>query len=138
MFYATSKFDVRKVNSLVHSPIKPHALFKKQRSSKVSIHLQDKVNRLLDVLEQYEIFSRVNKEEQPKGNTFINRVIILAEEESFKIVLEARYINSLIDESKFNWPIEPIQVIRTKINGRYFTTADMKSAYKPNALDEQS
>ena len=39
---------------------------KKQRASKVPIHLQDKVNRLLDILEKYEIISPVNREEQPK------------------------------------------------------------------------
>ena len=88
--------------------------------------------------EQYNIISPVNKEEQPKGNTFINPVIILAKGESLKIVLDARYLNSLIDESKCNWPIEPIQVILTKINGKYFTTADMNSAYNQMPLDEQS
>ena len=51
--------------------------------------------------------SPVNEEEQPKGNTFINPVIILAKRESLKIVLDARYLNSLIDESKSDWPIEP-------------------------------
>ena len=64
--------------------------------------MQDKVNRLLEILEQYEIIIPVNKEEQPKVNTFINPVIILAKGESLKIVLHARYLNSLIDESKFN------------------------------------
>ena len=96
------------------------------------------MNRLLDILQQYNIISPVNKEEQPKGNTFINPVIILAKGESLKIVLDARYLNSLIDESKCNWPIEPIQVILTKINGKYFTTADMNSAYNQMPLDEQS
>ena len=96
------------------------------------------MNRLLDILEQYKIISPVNKEEQPKGNTFINPVIILAKGESLKIVLDARYLNSLIDESKCNWPIEPIQVILTKINGKYFTTADMNSAYNQMPLEEQS
>ena len=113
--YATSKFDVGKLNSPLHLPLKPDAVFKKQRASKVPIHLRDKVNRLLDILEQYEIFSPVNIEEQPKGNTFINPVIILAKGEPLKIVLDARYLNSLIDESQCNWPIEPIQVILTKI-----------------------
>ena len=136
--YATSKFDVGKVNSPLHLPLKPDAVFKKQRASKVPIHLHDKVNLLLDILEQYEIISPVNKEEQPKGNTFINPVIILAKGESLKIVLDARYLNSLIDESKCIWPIEPIQVILTKINGNYFTTADMNSAYNQMPLDEQS
>ena len=136
--YPTSKFDVGKVSSSLHLPLKRDAVFKKQRASKVPIHLHDKVNRLLNILEQYEIISPVNKEEQPKGNTFINPVIILAKGESLKIVLDARYLNSLIDESKCNWPFEPIQVILTKINGKYFTTADMNSAYNQMPLDEQS
>ena len=136
--YATSKFDVGKISSSLHLPLKPDAVFKKQRASKVPIHLHDKVNRLLDILEQNNIISPVNKKEQPKGNTFINPVIILAKGESLKIVLDARYLNSLIDESKCNWPIEPIQVILTKINGKYFTTADMNSAYNQMPLDEQS
>ena len=113
--YATSNIDVGKVNSSLYLPLKPDAVFKTQRTRKVPIHLHDKVNRLLDILEQNyeETISPVNKEEQPNGNTFINPVIILAKGESLKIVLDARYLNSLIDESKCNWPIEPIQVIST-------------------------
>ena len=82
--YATSKFDVGKISSKLHLPLKPDAVFKKQRASKVPINLQDKVNRLLDILEQFEIISPVNKEEQPQGNTFINPVIIFAKGESLK------------------------------------------------------
>ena len=67
--------------------------------------MQDKVNRLLDILEQYEIIFPVNKEEQSKGKTFINPVIILATGESLKIVVDARYLNSLIDECKSNWRV---------------------------------
>ena len=136
-FYATSKFDVGEVNLLPHLPLKPDAVFKKQRAIKATIHLQDEVNRLLDMLEQYEIISPVNKEEQPKGNTFKNPVIFLAEGESLKIVLYARYLNSPIDESKCNWPIEPIQVILTK-KRKYFKTADMNYAYNQMPFDEQS
>ena len=50
---------------------------------------KEKVNQLLEILEQYEIISPVNKEEQSESNTFINRVIILAKGESLKIVLDA-------------------------------------------------
>ena len=136
--YATSKFDVGKVNSPLNLPLKLDAVFKKQRASKVPIHLQDKVNQILEILEEYEINSPVNKEEQPKGNTFINPVIILTKVETLKIVLNARYLNSLVDESKFNWPIEPIQVFLTKRNGKFFTTADMNKAYNQMPLDDQS
>ena len=64
--YATSIFDVGKFSSSLHLPLKPDAVFKKQRASKVPIHLNDKVNRLLDVLEQYEIVSPVKKERTTK------------------------------------------------------------------------
>ena len=117
--------------------MEPDAVFKR-RASKLPTHLHDKVNRLLDILEQYEIISSVNKAEQPKGNTIPNPVFILAKGESLKKVLDARYLNSLIDESKCNWPIEPIQVILTKIDGKYFTSADMNSAYNQMPLDDQS
>ena len=50
---------------------------------------KEKVNQLLEILEQYEIISPVNKEEQSESNTFINRVIILAKGESLKIVFDA-------------------------------------------------
>ena len=71
--YATSKFDVGKISSSLHLPLKTRRSFQKNREQvKYQFHLHDKVNRLLDILEQYNIISPVNKEEQPKGNTFIN------------------------------------------------------------------
>ena len=66
-----------------------------------------------------KLFSPVNKEEQPKGNTFKNPVIKIAKGEPLTIILDARYLNSFINESKCNWPIEPIQAIIQKINGKY-------------------
>ena len=138
MVYATSKFDDGKVKSLLPLTLKPDAIFKKQRARIFSIHLQDKFNRLLDILEQYEIISPLKTEKQQKGNTFINPVINLAKRELLKIGLDAKYVNSLVDDSKCNWPIEPIQVVLIKINVKYLTTADMNSAYNQMPLDEQS
>ena len=51
---------------------------------------------------------------------------------------KCKILYSPIDESKCNWPIEPIQVILTKTTGKYFTTADMNTAYNQMPLDEQS
>ena len=47
-------------------------------------------------------------------------------------------MNSIIDESKCNWPIEPVDVALTRINGTIFTTADLKSAFNQIPLNEQS
>ena len=44
----------------------------------------------------------------------------------------------MIDEPKCNWPIEPVDVALTRINGTIFTTADLNSAYNQMPLDEES
>ena len=118
--------------------MKKDALFKKQRISKVLIHLRERIQKLLDILKKYDIIAPVNKEQLSTGNTITNPVIILRKGESLKIVLDARYLNSMIDESKFNRPIEPVDVALTRINGIIFTTADLNSAFNQIPLDEES
>ena len=44
----------------------------------------------------------------------------------------------MIDESKCNWPIEPVDVALTRINGTIFKKADLNSAYNRIPLDKQS
>ena len=44
----------------------------------------------------------------------------------------------MIDESKCNWPIEPVDVALTRINCTIFTTADLNSAYNQIPLDNES
>ena len=48
--YATTKFDVGKTKVKLNVPIKKDAIFKKQRISKVPIHLRERIQKLLDVL----------------------------------------------------------------------------------------
>ena len=136
--YATTIFDVGKTKVKLNLPIKKDAIFKKQRISKVPIHLRERIQKLLDVLKKCDIIAPVNKEQLSTGNTFTNPVIILRKGESVKKVLDARYLNSMIDESMCIWPIEPVVVAITRINGTIFTTADLNSAYNQIPLDEDS
>ena len=136
--YAATKFDVGKTKVKLNLPMKKDAIFKKQRISKVPIHFRERIQKLLDILKKYDIIAPVNKEQLSTGNIFTNPVIILRRGESLKIVLDARYLNSMIDESKCNWPIEPVDVALTRINGTIFTTADLNSAYNQIPLDEES
>ena len=136
--YATTEFAVGKTKVKVNLPMKKDAFFKKQRISKVPIHLRERIQKLHDVLKKYDIIATVNKDQLSTGNTFTNPVIILRKRESLKIVLDARYLNNMIDESKCNWPIEPVDVALTRINGTIFATADLNSAYNQIPLDKQS
>ena len=112
--------------------------FSKKIFSKVPIHLRERIQKLLDVLKRYDIIAPVNTEQLSTGNIFTNPVIILRQRESLKKVFDARYLNSMIDESKCNWPIEPVDVALTRINGTIFLIADLNSAYNQIPLDEQS
>ena len=136
--YATTKFDVGKTKVKLNLPMKKDAVFKKQRVSKVPIHLRDRTQIVFNVLKKYDIISPVNKEQLSTGNTFTNPVIILRKGESLKIVFDARYLNSMIDESKGNWPIEPVDIALTRKNGTRFTTADLNSAYNQIPLNNES
>ena len=44
----------------------------------------------------------------------------------------------MIDETECSWPIEPIQVILTRIKGPIFSIADMNSTYNQMPLDKSS
>ena len=136
--YATAKFDIGKTKLKLNLPMKKDANFRKQRLGKVSVHLRVRIQKLLDVLKKYDIISPVNKEQLSTGNTFTNPVIILRKGESLKIGLDARYLNSVIDESNCNWPIELADVALTRINGTIITTADLNSANNQIPLSNES
>ena len=50
--YATTKFDVGKTKVKLNLPMKKDAIFKKQRISKVPIHLRERIQKLLDIFKK--------------------------------------------------------------------------------------
>ena len=117
--YVPSKFDAGKIKVELNLPLKDTAVFKKQRAIRIPLQLQDRVQHLLDTLTHFDIIAPVNTFPH-HGNTFTNPVIILINGESLKIVLDACQLNTMIDETKRNWPIEPIQIKLTPIKGPIF------------------
>ena len=57
MIYATAKLFAKKILQLLHFQLKAHELFKNQHATKIP----KKVNRLLDILEQYDKISPSDK-----------------------------------------------------------------------------
>ena len=114
------------------------AIFKEPKTARIPLHSQDRVKHLLDISTHFDIIAPVNTDSLTTGNTFINTVIILKKIKSFIIVLDARQLNTMIDETKCGWPIQPIQDILTRIKGPIFSIADMNSAYNQIPLDKPS
>ena len=136
--YITSKFDVVKIRVELNLPLKATALFKKQKATRIPLQLKDRVQLLIDILTDFDNIASVNRDSLTTGNTLIKPVIILKKGEFLKIVLDARQLNTMINETKFSWPIEQIQIILTRIKGPIFSIADMSSAYNQRPLDKPS
>ena len=71
------------------------------------------------------------------GSEFINPIIILPKGSIVKLVIDARYLNSITDLSRYSWPLEPIGSLITKLKGNFFPTSDLCSAYNQVPLTEE-
>ena len=94
--YATSKFDVGKINVELNLPLKVTAIFKKQRATRIPFQLKDRVQHLLDILTHLDTIAPVNTDPLTTGNNFVNPVIILKKGRPLKIVLDARQLKTMI------------------------------------------
>ena len=51
-----------------------------------------------------------------------------------KLVIDARYLNSVTDLTNYSWPLEPVQMIMTGVNGKFFSVSDPSCAYHQEPL----
>ena len=58
--YGTSKFNVVKIKVELSLALKATAIFKKQRSTRIQLQLQDRVQHLLDILINFDIIAPLN------------------------------------------------------------------------------
>ena len=72
------------------------------------------------------------------GSEFINPIIILPKGNIVKLVIDARYLKSITDLSRYSWPLEPIGSLIIKLKGNFFTTSDLCSAYNQVPLTEET
>ena len=72
------------------------------------------------------------------GWLFTDPIIILTKGDTGKLVIDARYINSITDISNYSWRLEPVQMLLTRLDGIYYTTSDLVSAYNQVPLSEDN
>ena len=98
--------------------------------------ISEKLERLLDELIQAGIIRELN-ENDDMNSWFVNPVIIFPKKDYVKLVI-ARYLNSITDTSNSSWPLEPLNVLMTRITGTIFTRSDLSSAYNQVPLTEDT
>ena len=72
------------------------------------------------------------------GSLFVNPIILLPKADYVKLVIDARCLNSITDLTNYSWPLEPVQMIMTRINGKYFTASNLSCAYHQVPLSEET
>ena len=53
----------------------------------------------------------------------------MSKKDYVKLVLDARYLNSVTDLTNYSRPLEPVEMNMTKVKGKIFSTSDLSCAY---------
>ena len=72
------------------------------------------------------------------GSLFFKPFILMPENDSVKLVIDARYLNSVTDLINYPWPLEPVQMIMTTVNGKVFSVSDLSCTYHQVALNPET
>ena len=126
--YSLHQSDVGKTRQKFHVTLKPNMELKLQRANKVPLHLKGKVEKLLTQLKEAGIVREMG-DDYEMGSLFVNPIILMPKNDYFKLVIDARYLDSVTDVTNYFWPLEPVQIIMPRVNGKFFSVSDLSCAY---------
>ena len=126
--YSLQKFDVGKNRQKSHVTLKPNVELKRQRASKVPLHSKDKLENLLTQLKDTDIVREMGDDDE-MGSLFGNPIVLMPKSNYVKLLIDARYLKSITDLTNYSWPLEPLQMIITRVNGKFFSVSDLSCAY---------
>ena len=72
------------------------------------------------------------------GSLFVNPIKLLPKADYGKLVIDARYLNSINNPTNSSWPLEPVQTIMTRISGKYFTSSGLSCGYHQVPLSNET
>ena len=125
--YSQQKFDVGKTRQKFHVTLTPNVELKRQRPSKVPLHLKEKLVKLLTQLRDAFIIRELVDDDE-MGSLFVNLIILMSKNHYVKLVIDARYLNSVSDLTNSSGHSEPVQMIMTRINDKVFSVSDLSCA----------
>ena len=101
---------------------------KRQRASKVPLHLKDKLEKLLTQLKDADIIREFG-DDDAVGSLFVTPIVLMPKNDYLKLVIDARCMNSVTDPTNYSCPLEPVQMIMTRVNGKFVSVSDLSCAY---------
>ena len=92
-----------------------------------------KLESLLTQQENADVIREIGDDDE-LGSLFVNSNILMPKKDQVKIVFDARHINSVTDLTKHSSPLEPVKMIMTRVNGKFFSKSDFSCAYRQKLL----
>ena len=135
--YSQHEFDVGQTRQNFHVTLKSNVELKRQRPSKVPLHLKEKLEKLLTQLKDADIIREMGDDDE-MGSSFVNPIIVMPKNDYVKLVIDARYLNSVTDLTNYSWPLKPVQVNMTRVNGKVFSVSDLSCAYHQIPLSPET
>ena len=135
--YSQHKFDVGKTRQKFHVTLKPNVELKRQRTIKVPLHLKEKLEKFLTQLRDADSIREMGDDHE-MGSLFVNPIILMPKRDYVKLVIDARFLNSVTDLTNYSWPLEPVQMIMTRVNGNFFSVSDLSCAYHQVPLSPET
>ena len=126
--YSQHKFDIGQTKQKFHVTLKSISELRKQRPSKYPLHIKDKLEKLVGQLQDSGNLREMGDDDE-LGLLFVHPILLLPEADYVKLVIDARYLNSITNLTNYSWPLEPVRMIMTRINGKYYTASDLSSAF---------
>ena len=135
--YSQQNFDVGKTCQQFHFTLKPNVELKRQRPCKIPLQLKEKLEKLLTQLKDADIIREMGDDDE-MGSLFVNPIILMPKNDYVKLIIDARYLNSVTDLTNYSWPSETVQIIMTRVNGKVFSVSDLSCAYHQVPLSPET
>ena len=72
------------------------------------------------------------------GSPLVNPIILMPKIDYVKLVIDARYLNSMTQLTNYSWLLAPVLMIMTRINGKIFSVSNLSCAYHQIPLSPET
>ena len=135
--YSQHNFQLGQICQKIHVTPKPNVEQKQQQPSRVPIHLKEKLEKLLTQLKDADIIRKMGDNEE-MGSLFVNAILLMPMNDYVNLVIGARHFSSATDLTNYSWPLEPVQMIMTRVNGKLLSVSDLSCAYHQVSLSPET
>ena len=95
------------------------------------------MEKLLTQLKDADIIREMGDDDK-MGSLFVNPITLMPKNKYVKLVIDARYLNSVTYLTNYSWPLERVQMIMIRVNGKIFSVSDLSCAYHQVPLSPET